>query len=309
MAADAYATQPVFAKWMDIGDAIVQREHGFSPLSIIYDTHKAKHMPFDRLAQSHPSLFMVQFAAAKMLQDKGVRPDLFVGVSLGEFVAMSVAGMIPFEKALRFVAAQPDVFARTAPPGALIAVLAGADTVRDLVVPTEIAGTTGPAHCVMACPEPAVETVCDALKTANIAFQKLPVPFAFHSRWIDPAREAYLAAANDLRFESPFWPIWSCRNAAPVTGADPNHLWDIVRGSMNVKRTFDRIDARGGAHFIDLSPTGTLAAARQQQRAMPAPSQSKTRYQALFSPYGGDTQRLDSILQRPTGATAHRPRC
>ncbi len=287
-------TDAVFRQWMEIGDRIVSNAQGLSPLAAIYDSARSRSDAFDHLEQSHPSLFMVQFAAAKMLQARGLRPDLLVGVSLGEFVAMSLAGMIPFETALKAVAEQPAVFRKTCPPGALIATLAP-PSVRDasalLRELTEIAGINAERHCVLACEAENTGAVSEELRRLDSPFQPLPVPFAFHSRWIDGAEETYLQAVADLSFETPFWPVWSCCLGRPVEAADGPFLWRIVRDRMQLQATFASIETQGGAHYVDLSPTGTfLAVLRQDLR-----KHSTSKVSALMSPFGGDLKRLDAL--------------
>ncbi|WP_321335685.1 acyltransferase domain-containing protein [Breoghania sp.] len=294
MAADLLNTDAVFRQWMEIGDRIVQDAQGFSPLAAIHDDARSRADAFDHLEHSHPSLFMVQFAAAKMLQARGLRPDLLVGVSLGEFVAMSLAGMIPFETALKAVADQPKTFRKTCQPGALIAALAP-PSIRDasplLRERTEIAGINAERHCVLACEAENTGAVSDELRRLDTPFQALPVPFAFHSRWIDGAEDTFLQAVSDLRFETPFWPVWSCCLGRPVQAADGPLLWRIVRDRMQLQATFAAIEADGGAHYVDLSPTGTFVAVLRQDLRR----SSTSKISPLMSPFGGDLKRLDAL--------------
>ena len=284
----------VFRQWMEIGDEIVRNAQGFSPLEAIYGAGKKASQPFDRLEHSHPSLFLVQFALAKLLQAKGIKPDMLLGVSLGEFVAMSVAGMIPFETALRAVAAQPGLFAEAAPAGSLIAVLAP-ETVRQdspvLAEATEVAGTNAAAHCVLACLAGDTGRVVAELRRLDVAFQQLPVPFAFHSRWVEGARDAYLASVCDLSFETPFWPVWSACLAAPVERMDGALTWRIVRDEMRLRDTFAAIEARGGARYLDLSPSGSLAAVLRQDLR-----DGRSEIVPLVSPFGGNLKRLSGVF-------------
>jgi bacillaene synthase trans-acting acyltransferase len=303
MAADLLNAAPVFRQWMEIGDRIVKAEQGFSPLEIIYSSEHGLSDPFDHLEHSHPALFMTQFAAAKLLQSKGIRPDLLVGVSLGEFVAMSLAGMLPFEKALKALARQPSVFRRTASPGALIAILAP-EQIREqsqvLREATEVAGVNAERHCVLAAPEGDTDRVIEELRHLDIPFQRLPVPFAFHSRWIESAREDYLQAVRDLSFETPFWPVWSACLGTQTETADGSFLWRVVREPMRLRTTIAAIEARGGATYIDLSPTGTFTAILRQEIA----DGSSSAVNALMSPFGGDLKRLDAIVRSGPGETA-----
>lgn len=303
MAADLFNAAPVFRQWMEIGDRIVKTTQGFSPLEIIYSTKHSLSEPFDHLEHSHPALFMTQFAAAKLLQSKGIRPDLLVGVSLGEFVAMSLAGMLPFERALKALAHQPSVFRRTTSPGTLIAILAPQE-VRErspvLQEATEVAGVNAERHCVLAAPESEAERVIAELRRLDIPFQRLPVPFAFHSRWIQTAREDYLNAVNGLSFETPFWPVWSACLGQTVDTADGAHLWRIVREPMRLHDTIAAIEAKGGANYIDLSPTGTFASILRQEVS----DGSSSAFSAVMSPFGGDLKRLDTIVRSASGGAA-----
>jgi acyl transferase domain-containing protein len=294
MAADLMDAHPVFRQWMEIGDRIVNNLQGFSPLAHIYAPDRTLSEPFDRLEHSHPSLFMTQFALAKLLQNKGVRPDMLLGVSLGEFVAMSVAGMIPFETALKAVARQPEIFRQSAAGGALIAALAPG-SIRDqspiLAGKTEIAGTMGSQHCVLACQEADIAGVIQELKRLDVMFQALPVRFAFHSRWIETAREAYFSAVSDLRFEAPFWPVWSACLGRPLEQVNADLIWNIVRQPMQLSSTIAAIEARGGARYVDLSPTGSLAAIMRYDL-----KQTPSSIVSLLSPFGGNLKRLDALF-------------
>ncbi len=307
MAADLMDAYPVFRQWMEVGDKIVRNGFDFSPLEKIYDPARRLSDPFDHLEHSHPALFMTQFALAKLLQSNGIRPDLLLGVSLGEFVAMSVSGMLPFETALKAVASQPATFRKQAPAGALIAVLAskeiilGSDRLRDLV---EVAGTNADNHSVIACLETNLEAVLEELRHLDKAFQRLPVPFAFHSRWIDGAKQDYLQANAGLTFEMPFWPVWSAHLGHQLGPVGNTVLWDIVRGPMHLQTTVRTIEDQGGATYIDLSPTGSLAAVLRQElgpdEKTQAGRQSTSRISALLSPFGGDLKRLDAFFTQKT---------
>ncbi len=298
MAADLYEQEPVFRDWMRIGDALLRERFGYSLITEIYGPDRRIGDPFDRLAVSHPALFLVQYAAARAVMQRGLRPDLLLGVSLGEFVAMCVAGMMPFEEALLHVADQPARFEASCPPGGMIAVLAPPALQQEtpvLAQNSEIAGISSDGHFVLSAPAAALAPIEAELRARAVAFQRLPVGFAFHSHWIDPAAESCRAASAGLRFDPPFWPCWSSCLGGPLDPAalPPDFLWRIVRAPMDLSGCFTALEETGGARYVDLSPSGTLAALARQNMAATSASQTLP----LLSPFGGNMKRLAGLAE------------
>ena len=296
MAADLHEQEPVFRDWMRIGDALLRERFGYSLIAEIYGPDRRTGDPFDRLALSHPALFLVQYAAARAVMQRGLRPDLLLGVSLGEFVAMTVAGMMPFEEALLHVAGQPARFEASCPPGGMIAVLAPPALWHEspaLAQNSEIGGISSDGHFVLSAPAGALVPIEAELRARAVAFQRLPVGFAFHSRWIDPAAQACRAADAGLRFAPPFWPCWSSCLGGPLdpAGLEPDLLWRIVRAPMDLRGCFASLEGRGGARYVDLSPSGTLAALARQNMA----ASSTSSVLPLLSPFGGNMKRLAGL--------------
>jgi bacillaene synthase trans-acting acyltransferase len=299
MAAALFREHAVFRQWMLIGDEVVRARHGVSVVDAIYDPARRLADPFDRLEATHPAIFLVQYALAKLLLHHGLRPDRLFGISLGEITAMTLAGMASFEAVLGGVAEQPAVFRRTCAPGGMIAVLGSLalhGALPALREGSEIAGINADEHFVLAAPAAALDPAEAALREREIACQRLPVPFAFHSRWVEPA-----AAASGGLFafssRAPQWPCWSACLAAPVSQddvADAADLpWRIVRQPMQVRATVQAMEAAGGAIYIDLSPSGTLAAILPQVIRPESPSRALP----ILSPFGDSLQRLCRVLE------------
>lgn len=294
MAAELYREHAVFRQWMLIGDEVVRERHGFSVVDATYDPARRLVDPFDRLEETNPATFLVQYALAKLLLHHGLRPDRLFGVSLGEITAMTVAGMASFETVLGSVSDQPAVYRRTCEPGGMIAVLGAPELHAELPQlnsRSEIAGINADGHFVLAAPDAELDTVEAALRDREVPYQRLPVPFAFHSRWVEPAaaacRELFAFTAR-----APRWPCWSSCTAAPVGADAPDLPWRIVRQAMNVRTTVRAMEAEGGAIYLDLSPSGTLAAILPQVFDAHSPS----RTMSILSPFGGDMKRLAKTL-------------
>ena len=70
---------------------------------------------------AHPALFVVEYALAKALASRGLRPRALVGHSVGEYAAACLAGVVSLEDALALVA-ERGLLCEMAPEGAMLAV-------------------------------------------------------------------------------------------------------------------------------------------------------------------------------------------
>jgi len=61
---------------------------------------------------------------------------------------------------------------------------------------------------------------------------------------------------------------------------------------MNVQMTLANLEQQGGATYVDLSPSGTLAALFRQGLAAGSPS----RLLSVLSPFGGNLDRLGKTV-------------
>lgn len=112
-----FQDRAVFRRWIEIGDKIVRARSGVSVIESLYGPHHSVSDPFDQLEETHPALFLVQYALAKTLSHHGVQADAYLGMSLGELVAMTLSGMVTFEVATTIVADQARAFSRNCAPG------------------------------------------------------------------------------------------------------------------------------------------------------------------------------------------------
>ncbi len=303
MGADLLASDPVFRAHMRYGDRFLADLTGHAVLAAIHEPGRRLGDPFDQLSLTHPAIVLTQFALAKTLEAQGVRPDAVAGVSLGEITAMAVAGMLPFEAALSLSAGQPGLFSATCPPGAMVACLTPAAALAadpTIAALTERAGIGGPRHTVLAVPASDLDAVTARLAALDVVFQVLPVPFAFHSRWIDPAGPALRAATGRMRFRPPAVPVFSGALRQRLSGAESaaDLVWSIVRGEMRFAETLAHFEAAGGADYVDLSPSGTLAGLARQ--ALDAASPSTVH--AVLTPLGTNLANVVAALTRRPAA-------
>ncbi|MBC6447352.1 type I polyketide synthase [Actinokineospora xionganensis] len=136
-----------------------------------------------------PAVFVAEYALARHFLRWGVRPDIMVGYSLGEYVAACLSGVLSLPDALRLVAHRATLIA-SLPPGAMLAVAATESRLRavlgdEALLDLDIAVRTG-SQIVLAGPVDLVEAAGAALVAEEIGCRMLDTTHAFHSRMLAP---------------------------------------------------------------------------------------------------------------------------
>ncbi|OLE22376.1 MAG: hypothetical protein AUG49_19280, partial [Catenulispora sp. 13_1_20CM_3_70_7] len=189
-----------------------------------------------RAENSHPFLFTVEYALAKLLEHWGVRPDLLVGYSLGEYVAACLAGVLADEQRV----------------GAVLA---------DSGARVDVAALTGPSMTVLSGVADQVDAVAAALRAAGIAARPLHSEHAFHSSLLTPVREKLAALVDSVPRAEPAITIVSNTTGAALTAEQAaggeywaDHLVSPIRFADSVRTCL----AEGVDVFVELGPGGML---------------------------------------------------
>ncbi|MEV3982658.1 ACP S-malonyltransferase [Nonomuraea sp. NPDC049758] len=170
-----------------------------------------------------PALFTVNALSFLARQEEGGRPDYLAGHSLGEYAALFAAGCFDFETALGLVKRRGELMS-AAGGGAMAAVL-GADRERleELVAGTgvDIANYNSPEQVVLAGPKDEL----DALSRGGPGkWVPLSVSVPSHSRYMEPAADAFAEALEGVRIEEPRVPVVSNVTGRPYRAGEAAEL-------------------------------------------------------------------------------------
>ena len=225
-----------------------------------------------RLAQTQyaqPALFAMSHALATWLDSLGVQPDAMIGHSIGEYVAACRAGVMSVDDALRAVVARGQAMA-VQPPGAMLAVRAGADTLAPwLDTDTEIAAFNAPGLSVVAGPGAAIEALMARLDRAGIGHTRLRVSHAFHSRQMEGALPQVVRALAGIPLHAPRVPVYSCVTGSMLSAAqatDPQYWARQVRAPVHFTQAVQAEMAMGATVWIEVGPGQALTALLRQHR-------------------------------------------
>lgn len=236
MGLELYATYPRFRATLDRCAEILQPHLEQPLLSVLYPKNDAP-TPLDDTAYTQPALFAVEYALADLFASWGIKPDLVLGHSVGEYVAACVAGVLSLEDGLRLIAERGRLMQALPRDGAMAAIAAAADTVRETLVGHEtevdIAAINGPGDVTIAGKATVVNEIIARLQARGIRCRILSVSHAFHSPLMEPMLPAFAATLGATRLHAPTTGFVSNLSAGLITGVpDADHWLRHVRAPV-----------------------------------------------------------------------------
>ncbi|RAQ99349.1 ketoacyl-synt-domain-containing protein [Stemphylium lycopersici] len=162
------------------------------------------------------ALCCTEIALAKYWASLGVRPDVVVGHSLGEYAALHVAGVISASEAIFLVGMRAEMLEAKCQSGShkMVAVRASIEQIEKSVlgkeVSYEISCINGPMETVISGPVAEINTLIPILESDTHKCYSLNVAFAFHSAQTDPILDEFeTIAKSGVIFQAPTVPIIS----------------------------------------------------------------------------------------------------
>ena len=230
--------------------------------------------PAEELAltvNTQPAILTASVAAAAVLAERGISPDLCAGHSLGEYSALVVAGALGFADAVRLVRRRGEFMQDAVPvgTGAMAALMgldveaaekACAEAAQGEVV--NVANINSPGQIVIAGHKGAVER---AVKAAGGLGGKmsvlLPVSAPFHSALMKPAADRLAAELEGVAVHAPRVPVVRNVDAGLTTTADDVKPF-LIRQVASPVRWTDCLTAlarEGATVWLEVGPGRVLS--------------------------------------------------
>ncbi|MCI9592578.1 MAG: ACP S-malonyltransferase [Lachnospiraceae bacterium] len=214
------------------------------------------------------AMVTVSIAMTKVLEEKGVRPDVTAGLSLGEYAALYAAGVMSEEDAITVVRQRGMLMQEAVPTGigAMAAVLALENkTIEDVISDIDdvwIANYNCPGQTVISGKKEAVDLACEKLKAAG-AKRTLPLNVSgpFHSGMLTEAGEKLGKVLETVSLNQPVIPYVANVTAEYVTdvSAVKELLKKQVSSSVRWQQSVEAMIAGGVDMFIEIGPGKTLS--------------------------------------------------
>lgn len=222
----------------------------------------------DLTEYTQAALVTTCLAMTRVVKEKGLKPDVTAGLSLGEYCAICAAGGMSVEDAVKTVRTRGILMQNTVPAGegAMAAVLGMEAEEIDSVI-REIDGVTVanyncPGQIVITGETKAVETASAALKAAGAKRTvTLNVSGPFHSPMLKKAGEELAKTLEDVQVKQLEIPYVTNVTAEYVTDITDTKelLARQVSSSVRWQESMEKMIAEGVDTFVEIGPGKTLA--------------------------------------------------
>lgn len=227
----------------------------------------------DKLHQTRytqPAILTTSIAIYRILQAKGIKPDIVAGLSLGEYSALVAAGALDFETALKLVAKRGQLMEEAAPAGSgkMVAIMnADVALIEQACQEASSLGVVSPANyntpqqIVIGGQVEAVDKAVAILKEAGVKRMiPLQVSGPFHTALLQPASQALAAVLKDITFDAFSIPLVGNTEASIMSKEDiPSLLARQVMEPVRFYESIEAIKAFGVEQVIEIGPGKVLS--------------------------------------------------
>lgn len=243
--------------------------------------------PAEKLGETtitQPAMLTAGYAAWRCWNEAGGNaPAQMAGHSLGEYTALTCAGAVSFEDALRVVIRRSELMQAAVPAGegAMAAILGIDDQVvidvcdaarQDGVA--DAVNFNSPGQVVIAGDTAAINRAVELAKEKGARrAMLLPVSVPAHSALMRDAGEALIEALTNAQFDAPTTPVVSASDALPYGDGDDirNRLSRQVYSPVQWVRTVQTMLDSGATKVVECGPGKVLTGLmRRIDRATPA---------------------------------------
>ena len=263
MGRQLYETQPTFKAAVDECAEILKEYLDKPLLEILYGV-EAQEGIIAQTKYTQPALFAIEYALYKLWSSWGIKPDVVMGHSVGEYVAATVAGIFSLNSGLKLISHRGRLMQQLPPGGEMLSIMASEDEVNQLIAAysekVAIAAINGLQSIVISGEAEAIYTIKEKLDSLSIKNKQLQVSHGFHSHLMEPMLEEFTLIANQITYNQPRIPLISNVTGVKVDDSitTANYWVNHIRQPVKFARSMETLGQEGYEIFLEIGPKPIL---------------------------------------------------
>jgi phthiocerol/phenolphthiocerol synthesis type-I polyketide synthase E len=270
MARDLYESEVVFRAEIELCARIVKSITGYDLRDYLFPDTGAKEASQTFLTQTintHPIIFTVEYALAKLWISWGINPEAMIGHSIGEYVAACLAGVFSLEEGLQLIIVRGRLIQST-PGGSMLSVtLTEAEARQYVNERVSIAAVNTPTLLVFSGETAAIEQLKKKVESDGQEAVLLHTSHAFHSPMMSPIIAEFTQELQKVKFNQPQIPYISNVTGNWIKNDDavnPQYWVNHLRNTVRFMDGLNTLATEKKRSYIEVGPGNTLTVFAKQ---------------------------------------------
>lgn len=213
---------------------------------------------------TQPTLFIVEFALARLMMSWGLKPDIMIGHSIGEYVAACISGVFALEDAIKLVIRRGELMQKM-PVGDMLSIsISEKDLNKYLQNHQDISLATvnSSASSVVSGSTEAIENFRKAVEESGYLCKKVQTSHAFHSHMMDEMLSDFEKEVSKIKInpqQIPFISNLTGKRALDSDLTKPKYWVDQLRKTVKFSNGIEEIMEVEKVLFVEMGPGKVLS--------------------------------------------------
>ncbi len=224
----------------------------------------------EQTVYTQPALFIIEYALAQLLINRGIKPASMIGHSVGEYVAACIAGVFSLEDAL-FILSMRAKLMQQQVPGSMLSVRSDENEIKEyLNEDISLAAINSPNLLVLSGETEKIKALSEKLSVKSIENKMLFTSHAYHSKLMEPALKPFISEFAKIKLNKPGAPFISSLSGTWITdeqATDPNYWAAQLRNAVRFSNGILELQKKNNLVMIELGPGRALSTMASQHRS------------------------------------------
>ena len=208
MGRQLYESEPIYRDAIDQCDEKLRLLRDGSLIDVIFNDASAS----PAINQTHwtqPAIFALQMGLSQLLESWGLKPNVVLGHSVGQYAAACVAGIMTWDEGLQLIAERGRLIGELPEGGQMLAIFAPVEVIREAISnePTVSMAALNGTHNVVSGDIESIDRLESEFGAKSIRTRKLVTSHAFHSHLMDSILGPFASIADSIEFRQAQMPL------------------------------------------------------------------------------------------------------